>query len=682
MNSKTLQRNTLALITATTLALVASAASAAIINVTTLDDTVANDGECSLREAVIAANQNGSNPYLDCPDGTAVGTDYIWVLLAGTINLSSNLPLLEKVEILGGGKDATTISGQGFSSVFYVNMPDDTHDVKISNLTIADGKETLPGAGLLVDRAGTVRVEQCRFRDNESGEVGGAIGTRLESGTSGSLKIVQCEFINNRVEGHGGAIGIDGIGNAAPVSVEIDRSSFVGNFSSANGGALYLYNTNSVSVDRSRFHDNETDSPGASNGQGGAIFWQSGAINSGSMTIDNSSFIDNIGDGSGGAIYISRGQLANIVNSTFSGNYSRANYGNALLANSGITAFFHNSLVGNDLPARSSDSVLVASSGASILMTHNIVWTSGVSTEPSCRVLNDGEFISNCFNIDSGSTCGTHASDYTNVIDAGLFDLDDYGDNTGALVLETFLPRPGGLAIDGGKDGPCTEAFGDPLVIDQRGTTRAADGDGSGGNAECDIGAVEYQPGDDPIARTLSLAAPGNGRIIDSNGKVLCYTSISPCDHELPDGTIITLTASAYNDYEFVGWSGDCAASGTGDCTLTMDQNFSATANFQAAAVPATLQVSKSLAEAGLDATVTSAPSGINCGVTCSAGFAVDDVIVLTAAPQPGTVVSGWIGCDSVSGNGLQCTITLAGDSQVEASLGVEGVSIFRNGFE
>ena len=55
---------------------------------------------------------------------------------------------------------------------------------------------------------------------------------------------------------------------------------------------------------------------------------------------------------------------------------------------------------------------------------------------------------------------------------------------------------------------------------------------------------------------------------------------------------------------------------------------------------------------------------------------------MLTATPQPGTVVSGWTGCDSVSGDSLQCTITLAGDSQVEVSLGVEGVSIFQSGFE
>ncbi|HRY01071.1 MAG TPA: CSLREA domain-containing protein [Xanthomonadaceae bacterium] len=677
MNCKTFLRHVLIILCATTLGLGANAASAAIISVDTLEDAVTDNGNCSLREAVIAANTNTAVD--DCPAGTGGGTDAIWVLLSGTISVTQHLPITEKVTILGGGKDATTVSGLGVSSVFYVNMPNDTHDITISNLTIADGKETLPGAGLLVDTAGTVRVENCRFRDNSSGDVGGAIGMRLPSGNATVLRVIQSDFEDNSVLGYGGAIGIDGYHPySAPASVEIDRSEFIGNHGTENGGAVYLPNVGSVSIDRSRFHDNDLDIAGASNDIGGAVYWIGGA--SGIMAISNSTFTDNYA-GTGGAVAIN-GFLASVTNSTFSGNRASSANGNALYVRNGTTGVFHSTFINNGVTNNVIESVILAGSGGNVQMTHSIVWSPESSGDPACKTSNDGAYQSSGYNIDAGTTCTSTGTDHSNVADPGVFDLGDYGDNTGALVLETFLPRPGGLAIDGGKDGPCTQLLGATLGIDQRGDARPVDGDSSGGNAECDIGAVEYQPGTDPIARMLNLAAPGNGRIIDGNGKVLCYTSISPCDHELPDGTIITLTASAYNDYEFIGWSGDCAASGTGDCTLAMDQNFSATANFQAAAVPATLQVSKSLAEAGLDATITSAPSGINCGATCSAGFAVDDVIVLTATPQPGTVVSGWTGCDSVSGDSLRCTITLAGDSQVEVSLGVEGVSIFRNGFE
>src|SRR5690606_14719203 len=83
---------------------VTAPARAAIITVDTLDDEATNNGNCSLREAVIAANTNMARD--NCPAGTGGGMDYIWVLLAGTISLDSNLPLLEKVEILGGGRDA------------------------------------------------------------------------------------------------------------------------------------------------------------------------------------------------------------------------------------------------------------------------------------------------------------------------------------------------------------------------------------------------------------------------------------------------------------------------------------------------------------------------------------------------------------------------------------------------
>lgn len=42
--------------------------------------------------------------------------------------------------------------------------------------------------------------------------------------------------------------------------------------------------------------------------------------------------------------------------------------------------------------------------------------------------------------------------------------------------------------------------------------------------------------------------------------------------------------------------------------------------------------------------TVTSSPSGINCGATCQAGFAKGSVVTLTATPAPGYLFLGWSG--------------------------------------
>ncbi|MEZ5465395.1 MAG: CSLREA domain-containing protein [Lysobacteraceae bacterium] len=679
MTFRTFQGHTLAVLSVASLGLAASTASAAIIDVDTLEDAVGNNGNCSLREAVIAANTNTAVD--NCPAGTS-GTDTIQVQVSGTISVGEQLPITEKVTIQGDGMDVTTISSQGFSGVFFVDMPDNTHDITISELTIADGSETLGGGGLLVHTAGTVRVEQCRFRDNDSGngnDVGGALAMHLDNGGA-RLEVVQCEFINNSVSGFGGAIGVDG---TAPTAVVIDRSTFIGNHGTENGGAVYLPNVASVSIDRSRFHDNDLDIAGASNDIGGAVYWVGGG--SGIMAISNSTFTDNYA-GTGGAVAVN-GFLASITNSTFSGNRSFSAVGNAIYSRQGIVGVFQSTFIGNGVPNNSIESVIHAGSGGNVQMSHSIVWSPGSSADPACRTTNGGTYQSSGYNIDAGTSCTSGGSDHSNVADPGVFNLGDYGDygdNTGALVLETFLPRPGGLALDGGKDGPCTGVLGATITIDQRGEARPADGDSSGGDAECDIGAVEYQAGVDPISRTLDLATTGTagGRINDAATDTLCFTGSSDCEHAFPDGHAITLVADAFNNNVFTGWGDDCTFAGTSDCTLIMDQDYTVSAGFEPAAVPANLQLMKWLDEPGLDATVSSTPSGINCGATCSANFEVDDVIVLTATPQAGTVVGGWTGCDSVSGDGLQCTITLTGDSDVAITLSAAAAAIFANGYE
>src|SRR5439155_21371057 len=56
---------------------------------------------------------------------------------------------------------------------------------------------------------------------------------------------------------------------------------------------------------------------------------------------------------------------------------------------------------------------------------------------------------------------------------------------------------------------------------------------------------------------------------------------------------------------------------------------------------PFALTVSKAGTGTG---TVTSAPAGITCGVTCSASFASGTAVTLTAAPAAGSTFSGWSG--------------------------------------
>ncbi len=88
------------------------------------------------------------------------------------------------------------------------------------------------------------------------------------------------------------------------------------------------------------------------------------------------------------------------------------------------------------------------------------------------------------------------------------------------------------------------------------------------------------------------------------------------------------------------------------------------TARITASAVP-TLMVYASGTGTGV---VTSAPSGIDCGATCTATFAKGTSVVLTARPNSGSTFSGWSGACSGTGS---CTLTMNSDQSVGAAFDI-----------
>jgi List-Bact-rpt repeat protein/VCBS repeat protein len=79
-------------------------------------------------------------------------------------------------------------------------------------------------------------------------------------------------------------------------------------------------------------------------------------------------------------------------------------------------------------------------------------------------------------------------------------------------------------------------------------------------------------------------------------------------------------------------------------------------------ATPHTLTVSKSGPGSG---SVTSIPTGIDCGATCSADFGPGTHVTLTATPIPGDLFDGWSG-GGCSGTGT-CEVNLNADTTVTA---------------
>ncbi|MFO0596379.1 MAG: DUF4215 domain-containing protein [Myxococcaceae bacterium] len=156
---------------------------------------------------------------------------------------------------------------------------------------------------------------------------------------------------------------------------------------------------------------------------------------------------------------------------------------------------------------------------------------------------------------------------------------------------------------------------------------------------------------------TVTKTGGGAGTVTSTPaaGGINCGTT---CAANFTDGTNVTLTAAASIGSTFAGWSG-AGCSGTGTCVLP---SLAAAANVSAQFNITTFPLTVTRVGNG---TVTSNPSGINCGGTCAANFPMNDVVVLTAVPGGGSMFLGWSG--GCSGTG-QCIVTMSAAASVTAT--------------
>ncbi|RLC10163.1 MAG: hypothetical protein DRI57_20830, partial [Deltaproteobacteria bacterium] len=113
--------------------------------------------------------------------------------------------------------------------------------------------------------------------------------------------------------------------------------------------------------------------------------------------------------------------------------------------------------------------------------------------------------------------------------------------------------------------------------------------------------------------------------------------SVSPEKSDYDDGESVILTANPESCYNFTSWSGDC--SGTNPtCTLTMDADKSAIANF--AIKTFTVTITKTGNGTG---TLSESTQTVNCG----------DNLTITATPDATSDFAGWTGDASGTGNAV-----------------------------
>jgi len=290
-------------------------AHAATITVTTTTDELNSDGDCSLREAVQAANTDAAVDACAAGNGVdiiALSANTYTLSIPGAgedANATGDLDITSAVGIVGVGSASTTIDGGGIDRVLHVL----SGTLAATDLTIQHGRAG-SGAGILNDA--TVILIDSSVTENTSYDADSPAGGILNNGF---LALTDSTLTGNSSAGSGG-----GIGNYGTLSVT--NSTLAGNSAAALGGGID--NRGTLTVLNSTFSENSALS-------GGAIG------NLGMTTITNSTFAANSADEGGGINNKSEGTLT-VTNSTLSGN-SAATFGGAII--NGGTVTFRNTIL-------------------------------------------------------------------------------------------------------------------------------------------------------------------------------------------------------------------------------------------------------------------------------------------------------------------------------------------------
>ncbi len=162
----------------------------------------------------------------------------------------------------------------------------------------------------------------------------------------------------------------------------------------------------------------------------------------------------------------------------------------------------------------------------------------------------------------------------------------------------------------------------------------------------------------------LKVTKEGSGTVVSTPAGINCG---STCEATFNHGTSVTLKGTPEAGFKAPTWSGCTTVNGSNECEVTMSAAKEVKATF--AAIPSfTLKVSK---EGNGSGTVTSSPTGINCGLTCEAKFQEGTKVTLTATPEAGTKAVVWgPGCTEIAVNKCEMTVTAA--ATVKASFTLE----------
>lgn len=259
---------------------------ATITVTTTADDTTAN-GNCTLREAIQAANSDAAVDA--CVAGSGADTIELAASSTYTLTVADNtdptlgpngLPIITSTVTINGHGSTIVRSAAGGTPDFRLFQVNSGGRLQLNDVTISNGKVSgsYLGGGIYISASGTVTITNSTLSGNAAGNNGGAIFNN----SGGTLTVSGSTFANNSALNGGGIFNWG--------TVTIANSTLSGNSASFGGGINNGSNTVTVT--------NGTLSGNSASTSGGAIYNSGGTV-----TLKNTIVADSTAGGNcGGTI--------------------------------------------------------------------------------------------------------------------------------------------------------------------------------------------------------------------------------------------------------------------------------------------------------------------------------------------------------------------------------------------
>jgi CSLREA domain-containing protein len=407
----------------------AAALAATPIAVTTTADELNADGDCSLREAIQAANANAAVDA--CPAGS--GADTI-TLAAGTYtlalagapedaNASGDLDITETLTISGAGAATTSVDANRLDRALHAIG---AAALTLEDLTVENGLRGpgQPGGGIRTDAALTLNRTVLKGNTVTGSTYGGAIFA------AGPVSVADSLFVGNRSDDR--APGLYAQAGATLTNTEFRDNTAP---SAGHGGAAFLWGT--VVINGGAFVNNRSS-------------WTGALVVNGSLTMSGTRFIRNTAQNIGAGALQLNGP-GTITNTVFGGNQSPGTNGQIQIT-SGAVTIVHSTIA---QPAASANAGVQIEDG-SLNLRSSIVAGHAVGIRQLNTATAGGDY-----NLFFGNTADTAGS-----VTVGANDRS--GDpRFWGPICDNYKLGPGSAAIDAGtNEGVAVDFEGDarPLL--------------------------------------------------------------------------------------------------------------------------------------------------------------------------------------------------------------------------